>query len=398
MRVLQNARILLLTAREEHHLVDLRTRPLEFLTQLLEGINDNVAHTVDVQDAFHCTTHLRLGHKIGLHLIPGHHLTAGGLPSAVVQPHRDETISLLFSRLVHVSNLDSAAMVLSTGTALSVCPACVAAITLPLALFLLLAETAVGGAATVVYLRLSAGLTRGFLKFISVTYATVGLLAFLTVLAGPPGAYHDRLGVDKTAGGTLVFLQGLVLLALLAHVVLVFRGSGSSRSWLFTLGSSLLLLIGIVLALAPLASSGLGVAAIALGVLLSATVLGAATTGMLLGHWYLVTPALSNRPLLRSIVALLVGLLLQALVYPLMLRGLAHSSGPLTHPLSISPQLSVLWVLGAVILPLIAAGLALPTCRLRSFTSTTGLLYLAMIALLPGQLVGQLLFFVAASA
>jgi len=290
-------------------------------------------------------------------------------------------------------------MVLSNGIALNACPECVAAITLPLALFLLLAETAVGGAATVVYLRQTAGLTQGFLKFIAVTYAVVGTLAFLTVLAGPPAAYHDRLGVDPTAAGALVFLQGLVLLALLAHVVVVFRRSPSSRtSWLITLASSLLLLIGIVVALAPLAGSGIGVAAIALSVLLSATVLGAATTGMLLGHWYLVTPALSNRPLLRSIVVLLVGLLCQALVYPVTLRGLAHSSGPLTHPLSVSPQLSILWALGAVVLPLIAAGLALPTCRLRSFTSTTGLLYLAMIALLPGQLVGQLLFFVAASA
>jgi len=60
--------------------------------------------------------------------------------------------------------------------------------------------------------------------------------------------------------------------------------------------------------------------------------------------------------------------------------------------------LSVLWALGAVFLPLVAAGLAWPTCRLRSFMSTTGLLYLAMIAILPGQLLGQLLFFVAASA
>lgn len=290
-------------------------------------------------------------------------------------------------------------MVLSTGIGVSACPECVAAIALPLALFLLLAETAVGGAATVLYLRQTAGLTQGFLKFIAVTYALVGMLAFLTVLAGPPGAYHNRLGIDKTAAATLVFLQGLVLLALLAQVVVVFRRSGSPRStWLLTLACSLLLLIGIVLALAPLASSGLGVAAIALTVLLSATVLGAATTGMLLGHWYLVTPALSNRPLLRSIVLLLVGLLLQAVAYPLMLRGLSHSSGTLTHPLSSSPQLSILWALGAVILPLIAAGLALPTCRLRSFTSTTGLLYLAMIALLPGQLVAQLLFFVAASA
>ena len=91
-----------------------------------------------------------------------------------------------------------------------VCPACVAAITLPLALFLLLAETAVGGAATVIYLRLSSGLTQGFLKFIAVTYAIVGALAFFTVLAGPPAAYHDRLGVDRTAGATLVFLQGLM--------------------------------------------------------------------------------------------------------------------------------------------------------------------------------------------
>ena len=279
-----------------------------------------------------------------------------------------------------------------------VCPACVAAITLPLALFLLLAETAVGGAATVIYLRLSSGLTQGFLKFIAVTYAIVGALAFFTVLAGPPAAYHDRLGVDRTAGATLVFLQGLVLLALLAHVVAVFRGSASARSWLFTLGSSVLLLVGIVLALAPLAGSQLGVAAIALAVLLSTAVLGAATTGMLLGHWYLVTPALSNRPLLRSIALLLAGLILQGLVYPLTLRGLAHSSGSLTEPLSLSPQLSILWALGAVVLPLTAAGLALPTCRLRSFTSTTGLLYLAMIALLPGQLVGQLLLFVAASA
>ena len=75
-------------------------------------------------------------------------------------------------------------------------------------------------------------------------------------------------------------------------------------------------MVAIALALAPLAGSGLGAALIALTVLLSATVLGAATTGMLLGHWYLVTPALSNRPLLRSIVLLLVGLVSQAVFYP----------------------------------------------------------------------------------
>jgi len=59
------------------------------------------------------------------------------------------------------------------------CHECVAMLTLPLALFLLLAETAVGGVATVAYLRLTGGLTHGFLKFIAVTYAILGGLAFL---------------------------------------------------------------------------------------------------------------------------------------------------------------------------------------------------------------------------
>ena len=274
-----------------------------------------------------------------------------------------------------------------------------ATLTLPLALFLLLAETAVGGFATVAYLRLTGGLTPGFLKFIAVTYAIIGLLAFVVVLTGPPSSYHRLLSINRPAAAALVFLQGLVVLALIAHVVVTWRASDSRpTSWIVTLAASAALLVGISTALWPLSGSVLGGAAITLVVVLSAAVLGAATTGMLLGHWYLVTPALTNRPLLRAIGLLLVSLVLQAILFPLALRGLAHSTGSLGQPLTIAPVLSILWALGAVILPLVAAGLALPTGRLRSFMSTTGLLYLAMIAILPGQLLGQLLFFIAASA
>ncbi|HEV2013151.1 MAG TPA: hypothetical protein VGR77_04610 [Candidatus Dormibacteraeota bacterium] len=290
-------------------------------------------------------------------------------------------------------------MVLLDAVPITSCHECVATLTLPLTLFLVLAETAAGGIATVAYLRLAGGLTQGFLKFITVTYAILGVLAFLVVLAAPPGSYHRLLSINQPAANALVFLQGILVVALIAHTVVIWRGKDSSTmSWALTLSASVLLLAGIAATFWPLAGSLLDGAAIALAVVLSAAVLGAATTGMLLGHWYLVTPALTNRPLLRAIGVLLVGLVLQALIFPLTLRGLAHGSGSLFHPLSLSPALSVLWALGAVILPLVAAGLALPTCRLRSFMSTTGLLYLAMIAILPGQLLGQLLFFVAASA
>src|ERR1700674_1211239 len=237
------------------------------------------------------------------------------------------------------------------------CHECVAMLTLPLALFLLLAETAVGGFVTVAYLRLTGGLTHGFLKFIAVTYAILGSLAFLVVLAIPSGAYRRLLSINPSVAGALIFLQGLLVVALVVHAVVIWRQDGSRLSWVLTLSASLLLLAGIAAALLPLAGS-----------------------------------------LLRAIGVLLVGLVLQAILFPLTLRGLAHGSGSLTHPLTLSPVLSVLWGLGAVLLPLVAAALALPTCRLRSFMSTTGLLYLAMIAILPGQLLGQLLFFVAASA
>ncbi len=278
------------------------------------------------------------------------------------------------------------------------CAACIAAVTVPLALFLLLAETAAGGFVTVAYLHARGGLTQGFLKFITVTYALLAALALLAVVAGPPGSYRQVLNINQRAAAALSVLQALLMLALVGHTWNIWRGRGEPRvTWVLGVVMSALLLSGIAAALIPLAGSPAGGLAISAGIVLSALILGPATVGMLLGHWYLVTPTLTNLPLLRAIVLLLFALLAQAVTYPLILSGLTSASGSLTHALAVSPVLSVLWALGAVILPLLAAGLALLTCRIRSFMSTTGLLYLAMIAIYPGQLVGQLLFFVAAA-
>jgi hypothetical protein len=290
-------------------------------------------------------------------------------------------------------------MLLLDAIPITSCHECVATLTLPLALFLILAETAVGGIATVAYLRLAGGLTPGFLKFIAVTYAILGVLAFLVVLAAPPGSYHRLLAINQPAANALVFLQGCFVLALVVNAVISWRGKGpSTASSALTLLASGLVLAAIAAAFWPMAGSPPNGAGIALMVVLSAAVLGSATTGMLLGHWYLVTPALTNRPLLQAIGVLLISLVVQAVVVPLTLSGVGRGSGSLTHALGLSPVLSVLWALGSVMLPLVAAGLALATCRLRSFMSTTGLLYLAMIVILPGQLLGQLLLFVAATA
>src|SRR2546421_12357552 len=88
------------------------------------------------------------------------------------------------------------------------CHECVALLTLPLALFLLLAETAVGGIATVTYLRITGGLQPGVFQFFRVFPRIIRVHAFLVAVVGatdPPtvnsllttmqGLLHGSLGI-----------------------------------------------------------------------------------------------------------------------------------------------------------------------------------------------------------
>jgi len=72
---------------------------------------------------------------------------------------------------------------------------------------------------------------------------------------------------------------------------------------------------------------------------LGALALGGAMVGMVLGHWYLVTPDLSTRPLIGMTLALLAAVALQALLLPLQMglvagdaARLAGASRPMPSP------------------------------------------------------------------
>lgn len=268
---------------------------------------------------------------------------------------------------------------------------------MPLALFIVLAETTIGTVFTVLLLRTRGDLTRGFLKFMAAAELGLAGLALLAVLGAPPASYARLLPINGSAAGLLPTLQALVAVALAVAAWATWAGRAPLLTWLPPALSAGALTLVIALTFVGLAGSLVDGLAIAGLVVLSSLVLGAATTGMLLGHWYLVTPALTNRPLLRAIAVLLVALVAQAVLFLPSLLGLARSPGTASTILAQNPTLTVLWALGAVVLPLLAGGLAYPACRIRSFMSTTGLLYLAMIAVLPGQLLGQLLFFVTAA-
>src|SRR5256885_15294111 len=118
-------------------------------------------------------------------------------------------------------------MITLQSTSITGCHECVATLTLPLALFLLLSETAVGGMATVAYLKFRGGLTQGFLKFIAVTYAQFGAVAFLVGWAGPPGSYRSPFAINQVAAVALVFFPGLLFAAFIVNAVLLWRNDDS---------------------------------------------------------------------------------------------------------------------------------------------------------------------------
>lgn len=113
--------------------------------------------------------------------------------------------------------------------------------------------------------------------------------------------------------------------------------------------------------------------------------LGTCWSAMMLGHWYLVTPLLAPRPLLRLNGALVLIVVVQAAV-----AGLAVYSG------GFSPDLGWLFWLRLVVGIACPLLLALPiwrTARVRSMMSATGLLYVALGTVLSGEIIAKAFFF-----
>jgi hypothetical protein len=130
----------------------------------------------------------------------------------------------------------------------------------------------------------------------------------------------------------------------------------------------------VALAVASGAEAGL----FAVGLVTAAVALGSVTAGMLLGHWYLVTPKLSPDPLRRLIRALIGALVVQGLLvaWSVAVIGLDEA---------------VAWLTGlrffvGVVFPLAIAVLALRATDAPSMQSTTGLLYIGLAAVMAGTI------------
>ena len=313
-------------------------------------------------------------------------------------------------------------------------------ITLPLILFILLTELSIGAFAVLFLLDWRNMVKRSFL----VTYTFIYIfLTGLTYLFQQGFSNAPLLNtftlLDKGWTGALSLPLLLFFLLMLPYTVflLVDKKAGVdgkveertivSRVRILRLVSGgLTLLAGLItlfvlgMIYRPMASSSLAGVLIVGSFFAAALALGGVMTAMWLGHWYLVTPALSEKPLQFAALLVLLGILAEvafaftgAPAVPAHLQATSPaatvtstvttatpapgtatvkpSDVPTVTPLS-TGAIGWLRILVAFVLPLILLAFILKLIRDRAFQSATGMLYLVVVLTLAGEAMSRGLF------
>ena len=315
--------------------------------------------------------------------------------------------------------------------------------TLPLVLFIVLAELSIGAFTILFVLDWRSEVKRSFLILYGLIYIVLTGLTYLFQQSfSAPVLLNSFAQLDKAWTSHLALPLLLFLLLMLPYNLLLWldkkagvdgREKGRTRTSrvrvLRLLVGSLAVLAGLttlfVLAMIyrPIASTNIGGVLTVAGFFAAALALGGVMTAMWLGHWYLVTPALSEKPLLFATSLVLLGILLQVI--------LAISAGPMTtyanRPSTPAPTVTApatpvvsgatptpnpsikpanapvatplsaevigwLRIVVSFVMPLILGGFILKLIRDRSFQSATGMLYLIVVLTLAGEAIARGLF------
>ena len=226
--------------------------------------------------------------------------------------------------------------------------------------------------------------TAGYLRFTALTAGVIAGLAFLVDGSLPiPTELAIRPAPADLDAGRRTALGAFVVATFVYGVVL-----GRPR------GRPILGAVGCALGAATLLWAAAGWApcgvdavplAVQLGILSAVT--GGSMAAIALGHWYLVTPKLSERPLMLEIRMLFAALIVQALLFVVWTTLGGGVDQEAWEALSGPSSLLVILRGGITILfPLILVYMALRTAQTRSMESATGLLYINLAAVLAGTI------------
>ncbi len=324
--------------------------------------------------------------------------------------------------------------------------------TLPLVLYILMVEVSIGSMSVLVFLDWRNEVKRGFL----VSYAFIYLfLTGLTYLFQQNFATQSLLNsfapLDKAWTGAQSLPLLLFFLLMIPYTIFLLldksagidgkverekaaaQGEAVARvsvvrllrliSGIATVVAGLATLFVLAMIFRPLASTIFGGVFTVASFFAAAFALGGVMTAMWLGHWYLVTPALSERPLLFATTIVLVAVFAQLIFSFLIGPGTSFVNQPATSgsvataatptitattttqqgaqvkpkgapvvtPLS-TYTIGWIRILVSFVMPLVLGGLAWKLVRDRSFQSATGMLYLVVVCSLAGEAMARGLF------
>jgi hypothetical protein len=249
---------------------------------------------------------------------------------------------------------------------------------------LVLAETAAGGAAVLWLTPLWGSVKRGFFVL------TTAVLAACVAAAAASASAARVPGGDADAAILLAWITAGVLA--LSLVALALRRLTAGR-WLGL--ASVPLGIALLVSLAGLADPGLLPALVQLAA--GAAFMGAATVGLLLGHWYLVDRGLDRAHIKRLALVLIgaVGVEVIALI-------VGGARGDVAPTEGFSPFLTVgggaiymtivLGMVGITALIAVLIHFALREPRPRAVQAATGFFYLAVITAFTAELAAKVRF------
>jgi hypothetical protein len=263
----------------------------------------------------------------------------------------------------------------------------------PIATVVVLLEVAAGTTVAAYAVDLVGKVGRGFVGTTSLICA--GLMALDLLIEGllPSGTALLGAALPSGAQASLFHWSIAFTVALLGYAFFCAVMTDVARRVVgaIAIGFGAMAIAKAAAALGP-SLGGVGTAVVAF--VPAALVSGSALAGMLLGHWYLVAPNLSFRPMRRAIDIVFIAVAVQAAVIVLVI---VTSGSAVRRELLWSGDAVPFWLLVVGSGIVFTTGVALLTrhfARIRANQPATAMLYVLIISVVMGVVPAHLLFFV----
>ena len=272
---------------------------------------------------------------------------------------------------------------------------------LPYTLLLLLAQFTAGVSLLVVYTQLRGTYEAGFIRVCSWMIVSGAFLLMLVALAIDRSADAGGFALDPDLFDPIRATSMALMLFSVVHWFYLRREDEAflaSATGATTVGLSIVMLVFLAtLVRLPTWS----IAGPLLTLFAGSLTIGSFMVAMVWGHWYLVKPSLDEQPLnelaLIAIAAVGVQLAITALNAIVPVGTAIESDALLAVSLAENPGFWLRVGVG-LLFPIALAYMAYTSSKERSMMSATGLLYIAVGAILAGEALGRGLLFVTGAA